>query len=53
MISSQPIICVPSELTKFLAELTEFAAELGEFSLLKTVLSGQCSATVSPKILIC
>ena len=33
--SSQPIICVTSELTEFFAELTEFAAELSEFSLPK------------------
>ena len=28
--SSQPIICVPSELTEFFAELTEFAPKLSE-----------------------
>ena len=30
--SSQPIICVPNELTEFFAELTEFAPKLSEFS---------------------
>ena len=32
MSSSQPIICVPNELTEFVAELTEFASELSEFT---------------------
>ena len=36
--SFQPIISVPSELTKFLAELTELAAELSE---LNSVLSSE------------
>ena len=51
MSSSQPIICVPSELPEFFAELTELAAELSEFFLPKRY-SRNSIPTVSQNVIV-